>query len=244
MAELQAGKVMVGHKIRRAAEHAKLSQSDMAAELGISTSYLNLLENNARPVTVPILFRLGRPMTLTCVRWLRMIVPADRTADEVMSDQVLDGVQMSRRDVHLLASQHPNAATALIMLHQAFDQMRDAAHQGSSRQGEAVTPQPLETVRRVLEEAGRWSHPLSWKRRLSCLWTVWDRPTVQANCAQITMHLEQKYGIRTQIMPQSVMGNLFREFDPHRSRLLLSENLQESQRLFQTRCPNRPCRLP
>ena len=35
-------------------------------------------------------------------------------------------------------------------------------------------------------------------------------------------------------MPQSVMGNLFREFDPHRSRLLLSENLQESQRLFQT----------
>ena len=48
------------------------------------------------------------------------------------------------------------------------------------------------------------------------------------------MHLEQKYGIRTQIMPQSVMGNLFREFDPHRSRLLLSENLQESQRLFQT----------
>ena len=39
------------------------------------------------------------------------------------------------------------------MLHQAFDQMRDAAHQGGSRQGEAVTPQPLETVRRVIEEA-------------------------------------------------------------------------------------------
>ena len=60
MAELQAGKVMVGHKIRRLRNTLKLSQSDMAAELGISTSYLNLLENNARPVTVPILFRLGQ----------------------------------------------------------------------------------------------------------------------------------------------------------------------------------------
>ena len=82
MAELQAGKVMVGHKIRRLRNTLKLSQSDMAAELGISTSYLNLLENNARPVTVPILFRLGQTYDID----LREMaeddsVPADRPAD-------------------------------------------------------------------------------------------------------------------------------------------------------------------
>ena len=60
MAELATGKVMIGHKLRRLRTTLKLSQSDMAAELGISASYLNLLENNARPVTVPILFRLGQ----------------------------------------------------------------------------------------------------------------------------------------------------------------------------------------
>ena len=44
MAELASGKVMIGHKLRRLRTTLKLSQSDMAAELGISASYLNLLE--------------------------------------------------------------------------------------------------------------------------------------------------------------------------------------------------------
>ena len=99
---------MVGHKIRRLRNTLKLSQSDMATELGISTSYLNLLENNAGPVTVPILFRLGQTYDID----LREMAEDDSSRltallTEVMSDQVLDGVQMSRRDVHLLASQHP-----------------------------------------------------------------------------------------------------------------------------------------
>ena len=46
MAELATGKVMIGHKLRRLRATLKLSQSDMAAELGISASYLNLLENS------------------------------------------------------------------------------------------------------------------------------------------------------------------------------------------------------
>jgi len=233
MADLQAGKVMIGHKIRRLRTTLKLSQSEMAAELGISTSYLNLLENNARPVTVPILFRLGQTYDID----LREMAEDDSSRltallTEVMSDKVLDGVQMSRRDIHLLASQHPNAASALIMLHQSFDQMREAAHQGSNRQGEAVTPQPLETVRRVLEEAGNYFPELE-EAAETCVERMGPARS-SGKSHQIMLHLEQHYGIRTQIMPQAVMGNLFREFDPHRSRLLLSENLQEPQRLFQT----------
>ena len=57
MVDLHQGKVMIGHKLRRLRTTLKLSQTAMATELGISTSYLNLLENNVRPLTVPILFR-------------------------------------------------------------------------------------------------------------------------------------------------------------------------------------------
>ena len=53
-------KAMIGHKIRRFRQDLAMSQSEMAKEVGISASYLNLIEHNQRPVTVPLLFRLGQ----------------------------------------------------------------------------------------------------------------------------------------------------------------------------------------
>ncbi|SVE09286.1 uncharacterized protein METZ01_LOCUS462140, partial [marine metagenome] len=52
-------KAMLGHKVRRFRQEQKLSQTEMAKMLEISPSYLNLIEHNQRPVTVPLLFRLG-----------------------------------------------------------------------------------------------------------------------------------------------------------------------------------------
>ena len=42
-----------------------------------------------------------------------------------------------------------------------------------------------------------------------------------AKAALLIGWLEQKYGIKTRIMPQSVMGSVLRELDMHRARLPL-----------------------
>jgi len=49
----------IGGKIRRLRRQKHVSQADLAAALGISASYLNLLEHNRRNVTVPLLFKLA-----------------------------------------------------------------------------------------------------------------------------------------------------------------------------------------
>lgn len=49
----------VGGKMRALRRERRLSQVQMAAELGISPSYLNLIESNQRPVTAPVLLRLA-----------------------------------------------------------------------------------------------------------------------------------------------------------------------------------------
>ena len=51
--------VKIGGKLRRLRQEQRLNQAQMATELGISPSYLNLLESNQRPVTVNILIRLA-----------------------------------------------------------------------------------------------------------------------------------------------------------------------------------------
>ena len=53
-------KVMVGPRLRRMRLERGLTQSQMAEQLGISASYLNLIERNQRPVTVQLLLKLGQ----------------------------------------------------------------------------------------------------------------------------------------------------------------------------------------
>ena len=57
-------KIILGHKIKRLRQDLNISQLEMAQELNISASYLNLIENNQRPITVNLLFKLGQLYTL------------------------------------------------------------------------------------------------------------------------------------------------------------------------------------
>ena len=55
----RAQKVFAGNRIRRLRRELNLTQMQMADDLGISTSYLNLLERNQRPLSAQLLLRLA-----------------------------------------------------------------------------------------------------------------------------------------------------------------------------------------
>ena len=60
MATMGAGKrnrPQLGGNVRRIRRQRGLSQAALASELGISASYLNLIEHNRRNLTVPLLIR-------------------------------------------------------------------------------------------------------------------------------------------------------------------------------------------
>src|SRR5690606_38181861 len=52
-------KVLAGVRLKRLREERNLTQKALASAIGISLSYLNQLENNQRPLTVPVLLKLG-----------------------------------------------------------------------------------------------------------------------------------------------------------------------------------------
>ena len=231
MAEPSSAKIIAGHKLRRLRSSLKLTQAEMANELGISASYFNLLENNARPMTVSILFRLGRTYDFD----LRDFADDDSlrvtsVLKEVFAVQVFEDVAMSRRDIQLLANQHPNAAEALISLHRSYDLMRDAAYSGVQKDENLLSPRPIERVREFLETSRNYFTELE-EAAADCVRHI--SPSPGKNLYQLIEHLEQKYGITTRILPTDVMGNLLRDFNQHRKQLLLSESLKEPQRLFQ-----------
>ncbi len=52
-------KAFMGVRLRRLREEKQLKQIELAQALGLSASYLNQLEQNQRPLTVPVLLKLN-----------------------------------------------------------------------------------------------------------------------------------------------------------------------------------------
>src|SRR5947209_1976522 len=55
---------LLGAKLRALRRRENLTQVDLADRLGISPSYLNLIENNRRPLTAPLLIKLAQTFQL------------------------------------------------------------------------------------------------------------------------------------------------------------------------------------
>ncbi|NUS70068.1 MAG: helix-turn-helix transcriptional regulator, partial [Ensifer adhaerens] len=53
------GKLYIGRKVRELREANKATQGQFAERIGISTSYLNQIENNQRPVSAAVLLALA-----------------------------------------------------------------------------------------------------------------------------------------------------------------------------------------
>ena len=83
-------KLFLGARLKRLRRELDITQARMAEELGVSASYLNLLERNQRPVTAQVLLRLADAYDLD----LRTLATDGDAAgaqglEEVFADQLL-----------------------------------------------------------------------------------------------------------------------------------------------------------
>ena len=102
-----------------------MTQTQMAAELGLSPSYLNLIESNQRPVTVRVLLKLAERFQVE----LSALAPEDdeRLSShllEVFSDPLFDGADVKTSDVRDLVSGLPAVAHAIVDLYEALSAPR------------------------------------------------------------------------------------------------------------------------
>ena len=74
-------RALIGRTVRRLRTEQRLSQQALAARLGISASYLNLIEHDQRAVTASLLIKLGETLRVDLAVELenrgRPLTPAD-----------------------------------------------------------------------------------------------------------------------------------------------------------------------
>lgn len=117
---------LIGRTVRRLRSERGLTQQVLATRLGISASYLNLIEHDQRAVTASLLIKLTEVLG---VELAALSGSAERQLEsglrEVLSDPMLGLDEVPENEVTTLAASAPNAARAVLALYRAWRVARE-----------------------------------------------------------------------------------------------------------------------
>ncbi|WP_331270945.1 helix-turn-helix transcriptional regulator [Magnetospirillum fulvum] len=124
-----SGKLYIGHKLRRLRERHALSQAALATRLGVSPSYLNQIENNQRPLTVPVLLRIAQVLDVDLARLVED-EESRLVADlrEALNDPLFGGDGIPLAELRNAAAASPDLAKRVLALYRSFRQADERLH--------------------------------------------------------------------------------------------------------------------
>lgn len=212
--------ILAGPAIRRLRRREGLTQAAMAARLGISPSYLNLIERNQRPLSARLVVVLAEQFDFDprSLRQDEAVGGVDglrrRLADERFADLTID-----RDEIAEWLAAAPQAALAFARL---FD--------ASGSDVAAASSDPMDLVRREIER---------WRNHFADLDTAAEALSDELRLsnadigAALAERLRQKHQLSVRILPADVMPDALRRLDLHARQLQLSELLDGPSRNFQ-----------
>ena len=228
----------VGHRVRALRRRAGLNQAQLAQKLGISPSYLNLIEHDRRALSAPLLIQLSRLLELDLSAFAgdaEERVVTDLL--EAFGDSLFDGHDLTASDVRELAATAPAAARAVLTLYQAWRGARESAETLAARVEGGDGLSRVERARLPSEEVndliqGRMNHFPELEEGAEALWRD-ARLGEDDLYAGLVRHLHDAYGVNVRVEKVAAMRGAVRRYDPERKRLLLSEALRRGSRNFQ-----------
>jgi len=226
----------VGGRLRRLRQERRLTQAQMAEELAISPSYLNLLESNQRPVTVRVLLRLAERFQVD-VGSLAGDEDERLTSDlmEALSDPMFEGHDVKASDVRDLVASLPALSQAVLTLYQAYRRGPPATTpEPDGEEGETTHAGiPSEEVSDYLQR--QQNHFDDLEQAAEALWRDFALGT-QSLFQDLVQVLAQNFAVDVEVLPAGQLNGLLREYNPMSRRLALSEMLPLPSRTFQLAC--------
>ncbi|WP_119680032.1 helix-turn-helix domain-containing protein [Indioceanicola profundi] len=231
-------KAMLGHKVRRLRRELKLTQAQMAEELSISPSYLNLIEANQRPLTVPLLLKIGQLYDIDLSSFAEddehRVVAGLK---EVFADPLFEMSDIKGQDMKELAAVAPTLGQAVVTLYRAYLEARQDLGALAERLADGDKMQIMNATAFPQEEVGEFFQEQSnhFPEVETAAETLWiDGDLDQSDLyGTLSAFLEKHHGTRVKLMPVEVMGSTVRRYDRHSKRVLISEMLPPAGRSFQ-----------
>ena len=233
----RAEKLVIGQRLKVLRQSLGLTQAQMAAELGVSASYITLIEADQRPASVKLLMRLAEVYDLN-ISELSPAADAQLAAEftAALKTPAAGAEAVPRAEIEAVLQASPKIAAAFVRL--------QAAHRAAVL-APMAEENPL-TDRDKVEALGETSRPVEAVRA----WFYARRNHVDALdraaedlADELSLHRHEPHlaltgrlaahGVTVRIGQAEAMRGQLRRYDPERRELLLSELLGQASRRFQ-----------
>ena len=215
-----------------------LTQAAMAARLGISPAYLNLVENDRRPLSANVLLALAREFE---VDWRGFAAGEDLELGtdlmEAFGDPVFGEQRLSEREIREFVAGSPDVARAVVRLHHAYTEARASAASIAAR---ALDRQDLAAIDRSGLSAEEVSdliqaHVNHFPEIEAEAERIWSDEHLEDEdlFVGLSRMMERKHGIAVRILKVGEMHDTVRRYDPERREIQISEVLRRGSRNFQ-----------
>ncbi|WP_271007829.1 short-chain fatty acyl-CoA regulator family protein [Paucibacter sp. B51] len=229
-------KTFLGVKLKTLREQRVMTQAALAQALELSPSYLNQLENNQRPLTVPVLLRLQSTLGVD-LQFFSEDDDARMTAQlqEIVAETAVPG-GVPDAELRTLATQMPALSQLLIRLHQraqgAEERVMNLAAILGERGGEEFPGvQPHEEVRDFFYAQNNHMAGLD-----ECAEAHYEqlhaKATPNADLPDLLQsYLADRHGVTLQTLGSD--QPLLRRYEPGQRRLQVTDSATPGQRGFQ-----------
>lgn len=225
-------KTFAGARLRRLREEQGLTQVALARALGLSTSYVNQLENDQRPITVSVLLTLTERFNLPTYYF------APESDARLVSDlrEVLADTSATAAQVEELVARMPAVGQTLVNLHRRLHDTTadlEALHSRANVDTSAIVqqPMPFEEVRDFFYDRKNYIGELDVAAE-----DLFDESNLRIGGldGQLAELLADKLGVTVVIDDgQVLVPNSKRLFAPESKTLYVARWLHPGQRAFQ-----------
>ena len=217
-------KLLVGPRLKRFRSSLGLTQARMAEDLGISASYLNLMERNQRAMSARVLLRMAQLYDFDVAEFAggsdaQLVASTYETLRQGFRD-----LPVSKNEVEDVVGLSPNFARAFAKLwaERGTGLPQDATtHAGPTAQ--STVGKFIQTHRNYFDVLDRTAEALSDELGLNR----------RVPHTRLVDRLKTRHDVAVRIVPVDVMPSMLRWFDRHNQRIELSELLSQSGRRFQ-----------
>lgn len=227
----------LGARVRALRRRAGVTQATMAEKLGISPSYLNLIEADKRPLPADLLIRLAREFHLDLATFA-----SDEDArtiqdlQEVFADPLFEETTIAMSELRDLVQYAPDAARGVVTLYRACKTAQGQAD-ALGAQLDEVDLVNLDRSRISSEEVSeliqrRMNHFPEIEAGAERLWEE-ARLDPADLYPGLCGYLEREHGIKVRTVDADAETGVLRRFDPASRVVLLSELLPTRSRNFQ-----------
>ena len=227
-------KIFAGAQIRNLRQTQRLTQAEFAQKLGVSTSYLNQIENNNRSLSASVILALFNEFGFDLSQLA--LDESGRIATDlrqILADPVFAEANIQTQELKIAASNAPNVVHALLGLYQVFQKTREQLGQLDSTLSEteaAVAPVPYEEVRDYFHYKDNYIDELDHVAEAFAR-TITQRD--KQRYVLLADYLSDAHGVRVVETKSAAEAGAIRRYDPVSHTLHLSATSSAATNLFQ-----------